>query len=70
MMPLTLASAGEENIIKKVGGNPEMKKHLEDMGFVPGGMVTVVSTIAGNLIVKVKESRVAISREMAGKIMI
>lgn len=70
MMPLTLAAAGEENMIKKVGGNPEMKKHLEDLGFVPGGMVTVVSTIAGNLIVKVKESRVAISREMAGKIMI
>lgn len=70
MMPLTLANAGEENLIRKVGGNPEMKKHLEDMGFVTGGNVTVVSTIDGNLIVNVKESRVAISREMAGRIMI
>lgn len=70
MMPLTLANAGEENMIRKVGGNPEMKKHLEDMGFVAGGNVTVVSTIGGNLIVNVKESRVAISCEMAGKIMI
>lgn len=70
MMPLTLADVGEENIILKVGGNPEMKKHLEDLGFVAGGNVTVVSEIAGNLIVNVKESRVAISREMAGKIMV
>lgn len=70
MMPLILASAGEENIIRKVGGSPEVKKHLEDMGFVAGGTVTVVSTIAGNLIVNVKDTRVAISREMAGKIMI
>ena len=70
MMPLQLADAGEVNIIKRVGGNPETKKHLEDMGFVVGGEVSVVSTIGGNLIVKVKESRVAISREMAGKIMV
>ncbi len=70
MMPLLLASPGEENIIRKVGGSPELKKHLEDMGFVAGGTVTVVSTIGGNLIVNVKESRVAISREMAGRIMI
>lgn len=70
MMPLTLANTGEETMIRKVGGSPEMKKHLEDMGFVAGGNVTVVSTIGGNLIVNVKESRVAISREMAGKIMI
>ncbi len=70
MMPLILASNGEENIILKVGGNAETKKHLEDMGFVAGGTVTVINTINGNLIVKVKESRVAISREMAGKIMI
>ena len=69
-MPLTLANIGEEAMIRKVGGSPEMKKHLEDMGFVAGGTVTVVSTIAGNLIVRVKESRVAISREMAGKIMV
>ncbi|HNW04434.1 MAG TPA: FeoA family protein [Oscillospiraceae bacterium] len=70
MMPLTLANVGEENMIRKVGGSSELKKHLEDMGFVAGGNVTVVSTIGGNLIVNVKESRVAISREMAGKILI
>lgn len=70
MMPLTLAPAGEENIIKKLGGNPETKKHLEDLGFVAGSAVTVLSVIGGNLIVKVKESRVAVSREMACKIMI
>ena len=70
MMPLVLASVGEANIIRKVGGNAETKKHLEDMGFVVGGAVTIVNTIAGNLIVNVKESRVAISRERAGKIMV
>ena len=69
-MPLTLAAAGEENIIRKVGWNPEVKKHLEDLGFVAGDTVTVVSSLAGNVIVKVKESRVAISEEMARKIMI
>ena len=70
MMRLLFASVGENNIIRKVGGNQETKKHLEDLGFVVGGTVTVVSEISGNLIVKVKDSRVAISREMAGKIMI
>ena len=70
MMPLVMADAGEENIIRRVGGSPEMKKHLEDMGFTVGGAVTVMNTIGGNLIVKVKESRVAISREMAAKIMV
>ncbi len=70
MMPLLFAGVGENNIIRKVGGNQETKKHLEDLGFVVGGTVTVVSEISGNLIVKVKDSRVAISREMAGKIMI
>ncbi len=70
MMPLLLADIGEENIIKRVGGSQEMKKHLEDMGFVAGGSVSVVSSINGNLIVNVKETRVAISREMAGKIMV
>ena len=70
MMPLLLVGVGEDNIIRKVGGNQETKKHLEDLGFVVGGTVTVVSEINGNLIVKVKDSRVAISREMAGKIMI
>lgn len=70
MMPLVFAPVGEENIIRKVGGNAEMRKHLEDLGFVAGGTVTIVNTIGGNLIVNVKESRVAISREMAGKIMV
>ena len=70
MMPLILAAAGETNTIRKVSGNPEVKKHLEDLGFVVGGEVTVVSAIGGNLIVNVMESRIAISREMAGKIMV
>ena len=70
MMPLVMADAGEENIIRRVGGSPEMKKHLEDMGFTAGGAVTVMNTIGGNLIVKIKESRVAISKEMAQKIMV
>ena len=69
-MPLVFADVGEEQIIKKVGGSQEMRQHLADMGFVPGGGVTVVSTIGGNVIVKVKESRVAISKEMAQKIMV
>ncbi len=70
MMPLTLANVGEENTIKKVGGNPEVKKHLENLGFVAGGNVTVITAIGGNVIVNVKDARVAISREMAQKIMI
>ncbi|MDD6408463.1 MAG: FeoA family protein [Oscillibacter sp.] len=70
MMPLTLANVGEESIVRKVSGNPEVRKHLEDLGFVAGGAVTVVSSLGGNIIVKVKESRVAISEEMARKIMI
>lgn len=70
MMPLILADTGEEIIIRKVGGSPEMKKHLEDLGFVAGSAVTVMNTIGGNLIVKIKESRVAISKEMAQKIMV
>ena len=69
-MPLTLANVGESNIIRRVGGGPETKKHLEDMGFVAGGTVTVVSMIGGNVIVNVKEARVAVSEEMARKIMI
>ena len=68
MLPLTLANIGEEQMIHKVGGSPEVKKHLEDMGFVAGGLVTVVSSLNGN--VKVKEARVAISEEMARKIMV
>ena len=70
MMPLTLANMGEENLIHRVGGSPEVKKHLEDLGFVAGGTVTVVAALSGNVIVKVKEARIAISEEMARKIMI
>ena len=70
MMPLTFANIGEDNIIKKKGGRPEIKKHLENLGFVVGGNVTVINTLGGNVIVNVKESRIAISREMAQKIMV
>ena len=70
MMPLSLADVGEENTIKKIGGKPEVKKHLENLGFVVGGTVKVISTLGGNVIVNVKEARVAISEEMARKIMI
>ena len=70
MMPLMLAQVGEENIIKKIGGSPEVKQHLENLGFVVGGTVKVVNDLGGNVIVNVKESRVAISEEMAKKIMI
>lgn len=70
MMPLSLAQVGEENIIKRIGGSPEVKRHLENLGFVVGGEVTVVNTLGGNVIVNVKEARVAISKEMAVKIMV
>ena len=70
MMPLTLANIGEENMIKKVGGKPEVRKHLENLGFVAGGNVTVITTLGGSVIVNVKEARVAISKEMASKIMV
>ena len=70
MMPLALANVGETNIIRKIGGSPEIKKHLENLGFVVGGDVTVIDTLCGNVIVNVKEARIAISEEMARKIMI
>ena len=70
MMPLSFADIGEDNIIRKVGGNPEIKKHLENLGFVAGADVSIVNRLGGNVIVSVKGSRVAISREMAMKIMI
>lgn len=70
MMPLTFADIGEENIIQRIGGNPGVKKHLENLGFVVGGNVTVITALAGNVIVNVKEARVAISKEMAQKIFI
>ncbi len=70
MLPLTLAEVGEENIIKKIGGKQDVKAHLENLGFVVGGAVTIINTIGGNVIVNVKESRIAISKEMAQKIMV
>ena len=70
MMPLALANIGEEYMIRRVSGNPEVKKHLEDLGFTAGGSITVVSALGGNIIVKVKEARVAISEEMARRIMV
>ena len=70
MMPLTFADNDTVNIIRRVGGNPEVKKHLENLGFVVGGNVQVINRLGGNVIVNVKESRVAISEEMARKIMI
>jgi ferrous iron transport protein A len=70
MMPLTMAKNGEVNTIKKVGGKEDTRKFLENLGFVAGSAVTVISTIGGNVIVNIKESRVAISKEMAKKIMV
>ena len=70
MMPLVLAEPGEEQIIKKIGGSPEIKKHLEDLGFNVGGQVSIVNTLGGNVIVKIKESRVAVSEELARRIMV
>ena len=69
-MPLALADVGEEMTIMRVGGSPEVKQHLENMGFVVGGNVTVITQNNGNVIVNVKETRVAISEEMARKIMV
>lgn len=70
MMPLTLSSIGQEAIIRKVGGSPEVRKHLENLGFVAGGTVTVITKMGGNLVLKVKEARVAVSDEMVQKIFI
>ncbi|MDR0721374.1 MAG: ferrous iron transport protein A [Treponema sp.] len=70
LMPLALVKPGEVNSIKKIGGRDDIKKRLETLGFIVGGVVTVVSEINGNMIVHVKDSRIAISREMANKIMV
>jgi len=70
MIPLAYAVPGEINTVKKVGGSAEIKKHLEDMGVVVGGNVTVVSSLSGNIIVNIKNSRIAISEEMAKRIMV
>ncbi len=70
MMPLVLANIGEVRIVRHIGGSPETKRHLEDLGFTVGGEVSIVSSLGGNVIVKVKESRVAVSDELARKIMV
>ena len=70
MMPLTMAKVGEPNTIKRIGGREETKKFLENLGFVTGGVVTVVSENSGNMILNVKDSRVALGKDMANKIMI
>lgn len=69
-MPLTMVREGEPSVIKKVGGREETRRFLENLGFVIGGSVTVISEIAGNMIVNVKDSRVAIGKDMANKIMV
>lgn len=69
-MPLTMARTGEAQTIKKVGGSEETRRFLENLGFVTGAMVTVVSTISGNMIVNVKDSRIAVNQDMARKIMV
>lgn len=70
MIPLSMADAGSPQIVKKIGGNPEVRQHLETLGFHVGGEVCIISTLAGNLIVKVKESRVAVDEALARKIMV
>ena len=70
MMPLILTNDGEEAIIRHIGGSPDVKRHLEDLGFVPGENVRVISRIGGNVIVVVKETRLAIDQAMASKIMV
>ena len=70
MMPITLSPPGDRRMIQKVGGREKTRKFLEDLGFVPGTYVSVVSDINGNLILNVKDSRVAVSKEMAAKIMV
>lgn len=69
-MPLTMAKIGEKNSIKRVGGREETRQFLANLGFIPGSHVTVVTANSGNVIVNIKESRVAVSREMAVKIMV
>ena len=70
MMPLTLANMGEDVVIKKVGGSPDVKKHLEDLGLIAGSTVKIVNTFAGNVILDVKNSRIAVNSDMARKVMV
>ena len=70
MIPLVYADKEEEQIIKKIGGSDEVKRHLENLGFTVGGTVSVINSLCGNVIVKVKESRIAINEELARRIMV
>ena len=70
MMPLGMANVGDVNIIKKINGRDEVRQHLAELGFVVGTEVTVVSELGGNLILNVKESRVALDKTMAMRIMV
>lgn len=70
MMPLTMVKEGEPNIIKRIGGKEDTKRFLENLGFVSGGEVTVISRVGGNVIVNIKDSRIAIGKDMANKIMV
>lgn len=70
MIPLTMVNTGEQNIIKRIGGKEDTKRFLEKLGFVSGGIVTVVSEINGNMIVNIKDSRIAIGKDMANKVMV
>lgn len=70
MMPLSMMSPGEPGVIRKIGGKEEARRFLENLGFVMGGTVTVVSEMNGNMIVNIKDSRVAIGKDMANKIMV
>ena len=70
MMPLNVAVPGEENLIRKIGGSPDVKKHLEDLGFVVGGTVTLITVLNGNVIVNVKNARIALDADMARRIMV
>ncbi|MBQ6029447.1 MAG: ferrous iron transport protein A [Treponema sp.] len=70
MMPLVIAESGKPQIVKKIGGNDEVKRHLENLGFTVGSTVCVVNSLAGNVIVKVKESRIAINEDLARRIMV
>ena len=69
-MPLTMATAGSQNTVKKVTGKDEVRRVLESLGFVEGERVTVVSEMGGNLIVNIKEARIALSKNMAGRILV
>ncbi len=70
MIPLVVSDFGEEQIIKKIGGNEEVKHHLENLGFTVGGTVTIVNSLNGNVIVKVKDSRIALNEDLARRIMV